>query len=280
VVMSAGYRDPNVGYDIVPRRKNNYPRMNEEFLDLPKIIADFILDEKSKLHFDKNTRFFLQGSCFAENLFAELKQSGYPCFYNAVVEAMNSPLANMTYLANLKSAINDPVRKEIEKANVYILTIGVAPSWFSRRDGQFVFRPDLRNIDMYIQRTATVKEATEALLQVIKSIREINPAVQIVLTLSPVPLGSTFEFSSAIVADCLSKSVLRAAIHEALQACSGDKPIYFPSFEIVRWVGSHAGNAFGDDGLPRHISKEYVKQIIASFLSGGREAGAAKANSP
>jgi len=209
-----------------------------------------------------------------------LKQSGYPCFYNAVVEAMNSPLANMTYLTNLKSAVNDPVRKEMEKANVYILTIGVAPSWFAKRDGQFVFAPDLRNIAMYVQRTATVKEATDALLQVIKSIREINPTLKIVLTLSPVPLGSTFEFSSAIVADCVSKSVLRAAIHETLLACGDDKTIYFPSFEIVRWVGSHAGNAFGDDGLPRHISTEYVKHIIASFLSGGHEANDKKANLP
>lgn len=277
--MPASSKDPNVGYDIVPRRKNNYPRMNEEFLDLPKVITDFILDEKSKLHFDKNTRFFLQGSCFAENLFAELKQRGYPCFYNAVVEAMNSPLANKTYLAKLRSTIDDPVREEMEKAHVYILTIGVAPSWFSRRDGQFVFAPDLRNIKDYVQRTATVNEATEALLQVIKNIHEINPTVQIVLTLSPVPLGSTFEFSSAIVADCLSKSVLRAAIHEALLACSGTKPIYFPSFEIVRWVGSHVGNAFGDDGLPRHISKEYVKQIVASFLSDDKQADAVNVNS-
>jgi GSCFA family len=277
--MPVSYRDSNVGYDIVPRRKNNYPRMNEEFLDLPRVIADFILDERSKLSFDKNTRFFLQGSCFAENLYTELKQSGYPCFYNAVIEAMNSPLANKTYLAKLKSAINDPVRDKMQKANIYILTIGVAPSWFSKHDGQFVFAPDLRNISMYVQRTATVKEATEALLDVIKSIREINATIRIVLTLSPVPLGSTFEFSSAIVADCLSKSVLRAAIHETLLACGDDKTTYFPSFEIVRWVGSHAGNAFGDDGLPRHISKEYVKHIIASFLASGH-ANAANISSP
>ena len=82
----------------------------------------------------------------------------------------------------------------MEKAHVYILTIGVAPSWFSRRDGQFVFAPDLRNIKDYVQRTATVNEATEALLQVIKDIHEINPTVQIVLTLSPVPLEAHSSF--------------------------------------------------------------------------------------
>ena len=274
-------RDPNVGYGTIPRRKSTYPRMNEEFLDLPKIIADFILDEQSPLHFDKSTRFFLQGSCFVENLHSELKQSGYPCFYNQMVEALNSPLANMIYLSQLKSESGNPVRNEIEKANVYILTIGVAPSWFLKSTGQFVFSPDVRAMDQFVHRTATVKEATEALLQIFKNIREINPGIQIVVTLSPVPLARTFEFPSAIVADCLSKSVLRAAIHEALLTFDGDKkPIYFPSFEIVRWVGGHAGDAFGDDGLPRHISRGYVKQIISSFLSRGEETDAAKAPAP
>jgi hypothetical protein len=275
--MMSVARDANVGYDIVPRRKSSYPRANEEFLDLPKVIADFILDEKSTLHFDKSTRFFLQGSCFAENLHGELSRSGYPCFYNQLVEALNSPLANMAYLTQLKSAPDDPIRKEIEKANVYILTIGVAPSWYVKSSGQFVFAPDVHAMDLFMQRTATVKEATDALLDVFKTIHEINPAIQIVITLSPVPLARTFEFASAIVADCLSKSVLRAAIHEALLGFGGGKkPIYFPSFEIVRWAGGHAGNAFGDDGLPRHISREYVKHIISSFLSRGEEAGTAK----
>lgn len=265
--MSSDGRDTGGAYDIVPRRKNNYPRMNEEFLDLPKVIADFILDEGAKIPFDKNTRFFLQGSCFAENLAAELKQSGYPCFYNSIKEAINSPLANMVYLGHLLANRQDPVRQEIEKADVFVLTVGVAPSWFAKSDGKFRFGPDLRNIGMFVQRTATVSEATQALLAVFKSIYDINPSIRIVLSLSPVPLASTFEFSSAIVADCISKSVLRAAIHEALIAWEGRKPIYFPSFEIVRWAGGHAGNAFGDDGLPRHVSKDYVRQIIRSFLS-------------
>ncbi len=262
-------QDPNVGYDIVPRKKNNYPRRNDEFLNLPKVIADFVVDEKSKLHFGKDTRFFLQGSCFAENLYNELKSAGYPCFYNSFVEAMNSPLANMFYLAELGRNAHDPVSEEIKRSDVYVLTIGVAPCWFLRSSGEFVSQPDPRNINAYFQRTITVKESTEALLQIFRMIYGISPAIKIVLTLSPVPLGSTLEFESAIVADCLSKSVLRASIHEALQACDKGRPIYFPSFEIVRWLGAHAGNAFGDDGLPRHVSQQYVKEIIASFLSNG-----------
>ncbi len=270
--MAVDRSDPSWGYNVVARKRRHYPRLNEEFVNLPKLITDFILDKESKLKFDKNTRFFLQGSCFAENLYSEMKAAGSPCFYNQVKEELNSPLANMIYLMSLLNNKSDPVYQEIEKADVYLLTIGVAPCWFSRLNSQFVFKPNFLNMALYFQRTLTVAEATQALLQVIKLIYEIKPNMKIVLTLSPVPLRGTFEFESGIVADCISKSVLRAAIHETLLACKQIKPIYFPSFEIVRWVGAHVGNAFGEDGMPAHVSQSYVKQIIASFLSGGKDA--------
>ncbi len=260
-------QDPNVGYDIVPRRKNNYPRMNGEFADLRKAIGDFILDDNNKLRVDKNTIFFLQGSCFAENLHAELKASGYPCIYNQVIEALNSPLANLLQFQAMARDHNAPVTAQFKQANVFVLTIGVAPCWYLRATGQFVLQPDPRNIGAFVQRTLTVKESTDALIGVFDLAYKINPDITIVLTLSPVPLGSTFEFKSAIIADCVSKSTLRAAIHEAITGYRGKKPIYFPAFEVVRWIGGHAGDAFGDDGLPRHVSQRYVKEIIASFLS-------------
>src|SRR5581483_5865523 len=133
-------QDPNVGYDIVPRRKNNYPRMNGEFADLRKAIGDFILDDNNKLRVDKNTIFFLQGSCFAENLHAELKASGYPCIYNQVIEALNSPLANLLQFQAMARDHNAPVTAQFKQANVFVLTIGVAPCWYLRATGQFVLQ--------------------------------------------------------------------------------------------------------------------------------------------
>ena len=260
------YRDPNVGYDIVPRRKNTYPRTNEEFLDLPKVIADSILQPESLQHIRHDARIFLQGSCFAENLFDELKQANRPCFYNSFVEALNSPLANQRYFEGLLQDTGNPILQHLASADVFVLTIGVAPCWYEKESDQFVMQPNLKRIDDYVQRTLSVKESSEALTRVFDLLYRINPGLTIVLTLSPVPLARTFEFDSAIVADCVSKSTLRAAIHETIAAYPGKKPTYFPAFEIVRWAGAHAGNAFGDDGLPRHISKEYVKQIVASFL--------------
>src|SRR5450432_4924646 len=94
--------DPSWGYNVVARKRRHYPRLNEEFADLPKLIADFILDRNSKLHFDKDARFFLQGSCFAENLYTELKETGAPCYYNKLREELNSPIANMVYLMGMQ----------------------------------------------------------------------------------------------------------------------------------------------------------------------------------
>jgi len=258
--------DPHAGYGIVPRRKSTYPRTNGEFLDLPRVIADFVLDDQARQGYGSGARFFLQGSCFAENLHNELKLSGYPCYYNAVVEALNSPLANLHYFRALLEHPAEPVFAELSKATVLVLTIGVAPCWFRKDNGEFVMAPDLRHMELFEQRTLSVKLSTEALAAILDCVYRINPGIEIVLTLSPVPLARTFEFDSAIVADCVSKCTLRAAIHEAILAYPGRKPAYFPAFEIVRWVGAHAANAYGDDGLPRHVSKEYVRHIIASFL--------------
>jgi hypothetical protein len=87
-----------------------------------------------------------------------------------------------------------------------------------------------------------------------------------VLSVSPVPFTATFEMESAIVADCVSKSTLRAAAHEFLKD-PGAGAIYWPSFEIVRWLSGHIGRTFGtDDGNNHHVSDALVTMIVELFI--------------
>jgi len=58
---------------------------------------------------------------------------------------------------------------------------------------------------------------------------------------SPVPLKATFERLSPIIADCVSKSILRVAAHEFMSSAAGAGTIYWPSFEVFRWLGGHVG---------------------------------------
>jgi hypothetical protein len=81
-------------------------------------------------------------------------------------------------------------------------------------------------------------------------------------------MGTT-EFYSAITADCLSKSTLRLACHEV--CAKRPDIIYWPSFEIVRWLGVHYTRpdrpVFGhEDGIARHVSNWVVDMIIDLFI--------------
>jgi GSCFA family protein len=98
-------------------------------------------------------------------------------------------------------------------------------------------------------------------------VREINPAARIYLSISPVPLNGTIELPHALIADCVSKTTLRAALHELLQATRPQDVHYWPSFEIVRWLAGHTPLAVfaQDDGDSRHVSNWTVELIVERF---------------
>ena len=76
------------------------------------------------------------------------------------------------------------------------------------------------------------------------------------ITTSPVPLGRTFTTQDALVANCHSKSLLRAVAQElAFSAADVD---YFPSYESV--VMTRSDLAWVDD--LRHVRDDLVGRII------------------
>src|SRR5262245_42992983 len=57
-------------------------------------------------------------------------------------------------------------------------------------------------------------ENHDNLKRIVSALRELRPGPTIIVTLSPIPLKATFDAPSIFTADCVSKSVLRVAIHE------------------------------------------------------------------
>jgi hypothetical protein len=90
---------------------------------------------------------------------------------------------------------------------------------------------------------------------------------RLVLTVSPVPLNASFEYESAIVADCVSKSTLRVVADQFLRG-DAQRTFYWPSFEMVRWIGAHTtGRSYGDDdGNTRHVNDDLIRMIVELFL--------------
>jgi GSCFA family len=88
----------------------------------------------------------------------------------------------------------------------------------------------------------------------------VNPAAHLILTVSPVPLGSTFAPGlDHAIANTESKSILRAVAGELVR--KDDHVHYFHSYELV--MHASRGEVFLDDG--RHVRPEYVAGIMQDF---------------
>jgi hypothetical protein len=223
-----------------------------------------------------------QGSCFAENVAKTLTAIGVKAHWLEIQEVMNSPLANRTYLEYLLTgklitsqnhklalerilgvqALTD-FKVALQSASGFVFTAGLAYCSFAE-DGEFQLvgikgvpgRPVL----------TTPEQNREHIEAIISMVRAINPAINIILTVSPIPLTRSQGQGSAFVADCLSKSTLRLAVNQVL---AGNIPgvYYWPSFEAIRWLGGHFGPIYGsEDEDLRHPGQSYIDEILGAFV--------------
>jgi len=274
------------------KKIGRYPETAEFLGDFQKLIKDHIavnLNSQTKF-INKNTKFFTMGSCFARNLAKNLIDSGYVSHHMEISEYINTTFANKVFVdwlsdADIDGAIRDRIvellppnwSKEnalqiVRNSDVFILTLGVAPAFFDRVTGDFVLpRPSALNsrvlAEKYQFRTTSVKENVENVLYLIEFFRRISPDIKIVVTVSPVPLLASFEYESAVQADCLSKSTMRLVAHEVVNNSNISNILYWPSFEVFRWAGSNASNYYAaDDGAAWHVSEEKVAGTIRAFV--------------
>jgi tetratricopeptide (TPR) repeat protein len=274
------------------KKIGRYPETKDFLGDLQGLITNHIavdLNREPKF-ISKATRFFTMGSCFARNLARSLHQSGYVAQHMEISEYINTTFANRVFVdwlsgAEIDAAIRDRIAellppgwsKEntlqiIKDSNVFILTLGVAPAFFDRATGDFVLpRPSALNsrvlAEKYRYRTTSVQENVDNVLYLINFVRSVSPRIKIVVTVSPVPLVASFEYESAVQADCLSKSTMRLTAHEVVHNSDVSDIVYWPSFEVFRWAGSNAGNFYAaDDGAAWHVSEEKVGGTIKAFV--------------
>jgi len=276
-----------------PKKKiGRYPETKDFVGDFDRLVKDHIavnLGSERKF-LNKETRFFTMGSCFARNLAKSLRERGYAAFHMEISEYINTTFANKVFVDWLSGAEIDPAIRErivellppqwskentlevIRTAGVFILTLGVAPAFFDRTTGDFVLpRPSALNsrvlAEKYLFRTTSVKENVDNVLYLINFIRSISPDIKIVVTVSPVPILASFEFESAVQADCLSKSTMRLVAHEVVNNSNIENILYWPSFEVFRWAGSNASNYYAaDDGAAWHVSEDKVAGTIKAFV--------------
>ena len=128
-------------------------------------------------------------------------------------------------IRNVNDALTQ-TRNALTQSSVIILTLGT--SWVYRLVGT----PDVVSnchkfpSSQFERYRLTVDEVAAMLVQTVASIREINPEVRIIFTVSPIR-----HFKDGAHQNMLSKSTLLLAIDQVCQAV--DRVDYFPAYEIV-----------------------------------------------
>lgn len=267
-----------------------YPMKDELISNFRDVFSNCVAVEfkANAPSFMPDDKFVTFGSCFAANVAAELKSQGKAVWHIPIGEDLNNTYTNKLFwqwvcgckvdedvgnkIFKLLNVPRDEVLRKIKDAKCFIYTLGLGAAFFSKKTGD-VLIPDsdwvgTRALVEHGEfKTTCVEDNYQNILDIIKLIRQINVDAQIIITLSPVPLLATFERHSAVIADCLSKSVLRVAINQVMND-KIEAVYYWPSFEAVRWLAPHIGKFYGgDDGVSRHINENIISDIISVFIA-------------
>jgi len=154
----------------------------------------------------------------------------------------------------------------IEKADVFIFTLGLTEAWIHGETGTvYPTAPGViagRFDDTKHRfKNFSYHEILHDLLEFRDLTRSINPKMKYILTVSPVPLTATATDKHVLIANTYSKSVLRA-VAGALYERFGDVD-YFPSYEII---ASHFSRGFFFDQNLRTISSSGVAAAMRVFF--------------
>lgn len=156
------------------------------------------------------------------------------------------------------------VRAMVAESDVLILTLGLSEVWRSRQDGRCFYLvppPGVLDLDKHEHALQTVDECIADVERFYAIVREHNPALRLVVTLSPVPLMATYFDRHAVVSDAVSKATLRTALHWFCQ--NHPEVIYFPSYEMAVRTPDWPYEADN-----RHVQRgPVVDRIMRSFMA-------------
>ena len=223
-------------------------------VEIPK--SSFSIDYRSKLMFC--------GSCFAENISQFFLNAKFNCLVNPSGIVYN-PLSlklmfdavlsqkkyteddfffDGTYYNNydfhgsfsdsdLQKALCD-VNESISNAynflsstDIIFITLGTSFVCFLKSNSKPVSNCHKQNANLFLRRIISVSEVSETLISIVNSVKQVNPKVKFVFTVSPIR-----HFRDDAHFNQLSKSTLHLGIHETISKL--DNCEYFPSYEIVQ----------------------------------------------
>lgn len=193
--------------------------------------------------------------------------------------SIGTPPVTLERAIERRAYLIDDYFARLRLADVVVLTLGLNEAWFDTRTGRYLNEAPSpasvrRQPERYRLEITDVRQNSEALEQIHRHLRHLNPKIRIVITVSPVPMFATFSGRDVFVANMYSKTVLRVVAEEF--AASHPLVDYFPSYDMVSLAPREL--AFAADCL--HVTDLAVGQVISQFLRAytGREPVASNFN--
>jgi len=150
---------------------------------------------------------------------------------------------------------------KIQECRLLSITLGLIETWYDSKNGVYLnMTPSPRLLSKYPGRfELRILDFNENLAN-LKKIYDLltkycNKNLDIIITVSPIPLQATYSNKDVIVANMLSKATLRTAVDTWANMHSNVH--YFPSYEIVM---------FSNQRIIWNQDKRHLKGVMAQYI--------------
>ena len=168
-----------------------------------------------------------------------------------------------------RQACIEAFRLSITEPKMFVFTMGLTESWWHGADHAYEYPMCPGTVagafdsDTHIFENQSYPFVTRNLVEAIELMREHNPRLKFLLTVSPVPLTATNSGNHVLVATMESKSILRAAA--ASMAKRYGFVDYFPSYEIIN--SAPFRGTFFEPNM-RSVNPAGVGVVMDTFFNG------------
>lgn len=196
-------------------------------------------------------RILFVGSCFADNIGKRFEEEKF--------RAMVNPFGVMYNLVSVLHTVKKVANHTFDTA---VFTLGTNHVYVERATGEIVDNCQKRPQREFEERELTVEECADALREAITLLRQANPKVNIIITVSPIRYAKYGYHGSQ-----LSKAVLLLAADKVIKE-EGERVYYFPAYEIVNDELRDYRFYKADMLHPNEQAVEYIwDQLVATCFS-------------
>lgn len=196
-------------------------------------------------------RILFLGSCFADNIGKRFEEEKF--------RAMVNPFGVMYNPVSVLHTVKKVANHTFDTA---VFTLGTNHVYVERATGEIVDNCQKRPQREFEERELTVEECADALREAITLLRQANPKVNVIITVSPIRYAKYGYHGSQ-----LSKAVLLLAADKVIKE-EGERVYYFPAYEIVNDELRDYRFYKADMLHPNEQAVEYIwEQLVATCFS-------------